>query len=684
MKSVRFLEIAMVAVSIGSFVITSLLSVPVSRRWEPALLAILSIALLSTAHFVQPTLRLRSVWTIPLTLGIFGVALLKHWLFSFTVTTYAFLYAFFSFSLIFSIGEALSILAVLELFHLRPGSDKTFLFMYSFLVMAVASHSATTAWLVPCITLYALCLIWYSRRRCNWVRTDDYKVTRWPVLAWTAITAIFALSLFTVYLLHRYREALHNWSPFAGSEMSRVVGFSPITTLGSRNIENSREPQMRYYAPPGRYYLRGKVFDFYINRVRGHWTLTDEKVTSLPGVVAGSDGGRIFAKRPVNLPWPVPSHKLVFLYQDESIIFAPLHCQAISLPRGPVYVTFEGIWLLRAGMLSAVTLLVAPAERLPDARLTPADFARYTQLPEANARYFVQLSQQITHGSATSAAKIDTLVDYLEQHYPYHTNTVLDANQEPIENFLTARRGGHCEMFASAFIMLARAQGIPARYVGGYYAHEWNPVGKCLTVRSCDAHAWAEVFLEGQGWITVDPTPAAQLEKVLEEYRGWSDRYREMLSSWWNDWLQKLQNLAAWLSRGGPIAFAVFLFLLGMGMLLLLIVLLRKLGKGRQQVVRAKKLTEEPAYIRPLRQLWDDFLTVASTRYRRPSAAETPREYYAGVSALLSPELQDFGQSLLKILEETLYRETVPASQEVEQLALRWHAIKSSTSKPTF
>ena len=70
-------------------------------------------------------------------------------------------------------------------------------------------------------------------------------------------------------------------------------------------------------------------------------------------------------------------------------------------------------------------------------------------------------------------------------------------------------------MFASALVLLLRAQGIPARYVGGYYAHEWNHWGKFISIRSGDAHAWAEVYLPQRGWITVDATPANSLQNLI-------------------------------------------------------------------------------------------------------------------------------------------------------------------------
>lgn len=75
-----------------------------------------------------------------------------------------------------------------------------------------------------------------------------------------------------------------------------------------------------------------------------------------------------------------------------------------------------------------------------------------------------------------------------------------------IDDFIFRTRRGFCEHYAAAFVVLMRAAGIPARVVGGYLGGERNPLDGYLVVRQSDAHAWAEVWLEGRGWIRVDPT----------------------------------------------------------------------------------------------------------------------------------------------------------------------------------
>lgn len=76
------------------------------------------------------------------------------------------------------------------------------------------------------------------------------------------------------------------------------------------------------------------------------------------------------------------------------------------------------------------------------------------------------------------------------------------------DEFWFDRKEGFCEHIASAFVVLMRGMGIPSRIVTGYQGGQVNPLDGFWTLRQSDAHAWAEVWLAGQGWVRVDPTAA--------------------------------------------------------------------------------------------------------------------------------------------------------------------------------
>lgn len=83
-----------------------------------------------------------------------------------------------------------------------------------------------------------------------------------------------------------------------------------------------------------------------------------------------------------------------------------------------------------------------------------------------------------------------------------------------VDEFLFSTRAGFCEHYAGAFVVLMRAMGIPSRVVTGYQGGEMNPADGFMTIRQSDAHAWAEVWLEGRGWMRVDPTAAVAPSRV--------------------------------------------------------------------------------------------------------------------------------------------------------------------------
>jgi transglutaminase-like putative cysteine protease len=85
--------------------------------------------------------------------------------------------------------------------------------------------------------------------------------------------------------------------------------------------------------------------------------------------------------------------------------------------------------------------------------------------------------------------------------------------EQPVDDFLFNTRAGFCEHYASAFAILARAAGLPARVVAGYQGGERNPVANYWIVRQSDAHAWTEVWLDGR-WVRYDPTAAVAPERI--------------------------------------------------------------------------------------------------------------------------------------------------------------------------
>ena len=146
---------------------------------------------------------------------------------------------------------------------------------------------------------------------------------------------------------------------------------------------------------------------------------------------------------------------------------------------------------------------------------SPRQLERALQLPpgqiDPRAR---QLAAEWRADSKDDAAIVNTALRYFSQHGFVYTLEAPPLGVNSIDDFLFTTKQGFCEHYASAFVFLMRAANIPARVVTGYLGGEYNDVGTYYIVRQSDAHAWAEVWLAGQGWVRVDPTGAIAPDRV--------------------------------------------------------------------------------------------------------------------------------------------------------------------------
>jgi protein-glutamine gamma-glutamyltransferase len=115
---------------------------------------------------------------------------------------------------------------------------------------------------------------------------------------------------------------------------------------------------------------------------------------------------------------------------------------------------------------------------------------------------------------ASPQAAVKAVLDYFrEQQFSYTLEPPL-LGEHAVDEFLFTTRAGFCEHYAGAFVVLMRAMGVPARVVTGYQGGETNRLDGVLTVRQSDAHAWAEVWLAGRGWLRIDPTAAVAPDRI--------------------------------------------------------------------------------------------------------------------------------------------------------------------------
>lgn len=186
---------------------------------------------------------------------------------------------------------------------------------------------------------------------------------------------------------------------------------------------------------------------------------------------------------------------------------------------------------------------VSPLRNFPNqqrqwaSRLPPGLNPRTRELGEALAR---------EHEGNVDAIVNAALRRFRTDGFSYTLGPPPLLGQHRMDEFLFETKAGFCEHYASAFVVLMRAAGVPARVVTGYQGAYFNVGGGYFTVRNSDAHAWAEVLVPEVGWVRVDPTAAVAPERIQLGMDGFADA--GLMPDW--DWLRgardRIDQLQNW------------------------------------------------------------------------------------------------------------------------------------------
>ncbi len=123
------------------------------------------------------------------------------------------------------------------------------------------------------------------------------------------------------------------------------------------------------------------------------------------------------------------------------------------------------------------------------------------------------------------------LAMFTEQPF-YYTLTPPKLSDDSVDEFLFDTKRGFCGHYASAFAALMRAAGIPAHVVTGYQGGTFNRFADYWILRQSDAHAWDEIWIDGHGWLRVDPTAAIAPERVERGLRDTVSAGQPLVSRW--------------------------------------------------------------------------------------------------------------------------------------------------------
>jgi len=290
-----------------------------------------------------------------------------------------------------------------------------------------------------------------------------------------------------------------------GDAMSGRSGLSAQMTVGSiasLALDDSVAMRVAFDGPPpaqGELYFRGPVLSSYDGqRWRPAESLAQLRAENAALQVQGTGISYQVTLEPNQQPW---------LLTLDATPTAP------RLPQGRARMTAELQWiqdrpvteLLRYRATSYTQFTHGPLLR--SNQLQP-----YLNLPLGSNPRTEQLAQDIRRsapaGQDVGAYVIQQTLERLRTGGYVYTLEPGVYGRNTADEFWFDRKAGFCEHIASSFVILLRASGVPARVVTGYQGGERNTLDGFWTVRQSDAHAWAEVWLAGQGWVRVDPTSA--------------------------------------------------------------------------------------------------------------------------------------------------------------------------------
>jgi transglutaminase-like putative cysteine protease len=288
-----------------------------------------------------------------------------------------------------------------------------------------------------------------------------------------------------------------------------TVGFNSTLDLTASLRSTDQSPVLRYTTTGfTRAPLRVLATSYYS---RGQWL-----------EAGGNDNG---LRSPVPLPDQSQRRDYVMSVTDNTLaaprIAAPFPVVAVSMEGTPW--TIDPVTRdVRVGR-SVSSYRVTYADIAPNAALlresgtpdSPDITADDLSIPDRSRALIERWSAEVTRSKDNPLDKAIAIQNHLRDTSIYTYSLDLgeplrdDAGRllDPIQNFYESRRG-YCVQFATAMIMMARAQGIPARMAIGFLPGDRS--GDQYVVKASDAHAWPELYFQGYGWLRFEPTPGSR------------------------------------------------------------------------------------------------------------------------------------------------------------------------------
>ncbi len=390
----------------------------------------------------------------------------------------------------------LSVTAGLKLLETRTRRDIYIITLIIYFVSLAALLEGDSFWLLA----YLIGVCWLTTATLLRL-TSRGSAPGWrPSLRYGGRVLAQALPLALVFWLLFPRFAAPLWqvpndSQTAASGLSDSMSPGDITQLALSD-EVAFRVRFDGATPPNRErYWRGPVLDVF----DGHtWS---QSLTSQLGAAALQPRGPLYKYTVMMEPH---RHRWIFMLDWPS---------SWNLPRAEL--SGDYTLMQREPLSRPIDVLGASYTQVQATEPLSSNMRRRDlRLPRDRNPRTQQLARELRSAHADDMQYVQAVLTMFAQQPFFYTLTPPKLSDNSVDEFLFSTKRGFCGHYASAFAALMRAAGIPARVVTGYQGGTLNPYGDYWIVRQSDAHAWTEVWIEGRGWIRIDPTAAIAPQRV--------------------------------------------------------------------------------------------------------------------------------------------------------------------------
>jgi transglutaminase-like putative cysteine protease len=472
-----------------------------TMKLTPVLLGIHIVALPLYPHMPVPVLLSTAIFTVWTLLIISGRISQPGRLLMLLLTMMVVAVLMQSFGTIFGQqpGSAmLLLLSFLKLFEMKSTRDIAIvIFMGLFLMASKFFYSQSLL-----IAIYVLIVVVYLTSLLI-VFSDRLGTTRFNARlrkSFRMIIQAIPLMLILFVLFPRIPGPLWGLPKDAQTATS---GLSDEMSPGSINqLVGSGEVAFRVKFdddPPTRseLYWRGLVLPDYDGKT---WRIENAPAHAQPLVVVPDSEDTRFTYTVMLEP-----HNQHWLYALESIIEF----------EGLLVVTREMQLLTRNKVMDVMSYTLRSDTRAENRGLFEPERRKNLALPDGlNSKSVGFAGKLFSRSNKNSRLYIANVLQHFREQEFFYTLSPPLLGEDAMDDFLFGTRRGFCEHYASSFVYLMRAAGIPSRVIVGYQGGAMHPFDDYMIVRQSDAHAWAEVWLEDEGWVRVDPTAAVSPTRI--------------------------------------------------------------------------------------------------------------------------------------------------------------------------